>query len=310
MLTLHRAWFAAVVVVSASLPAAGQDENQFKTFFEGKSIVVKMDMPATQQGVDIFPDARQTIDLKQYSQRVKSFGIAIKKGDSVLITRVHVKDKLIEFQLAGGGYGTFGDDTGSVYVAPVPKSQREKDLENWLKTESDPYRRARMQRELDDLRTARERQDAANKATAATASEAKKARIANDRLHSGSRFNIRYNEGVPVGMGPDGVMRALSDYVDFTFAGDQHAAAAPQPSALAAGAAAPAGLQKGVPAPAGLQKGMTMTDVERLLGKADKTSTKTEGSLKIVTATFTRGDQVISADFIEGVLVKYSISSR
>jgi hypothetical protein len=331
MPTLHRALFAAVVVVSASLPAAAQDENQFKAFFEGKSIVVKLDMPATQQGVDIFPDARQLIDLKQYSQRVKSFGIAIKKGESVLITRVHVKDKLIEFQLAGGGYGTFGDDTGSVYVAPVPKSQREKDLEKWVKTEDDPYRRARLQRELDDLRTARERQDAANKATAATAAEAKKARIANDRLHSGSRFNIRYNEGVPVGMGPDGLMRALSDYVDFTFAGDQHEAGPPQtsarpapgaaapagpqegvpaPAGLQKGVPAPAGLQKGVPAPAGLQKGMTMADVERLLGKPDKTSTKTEGSLKIVTATFTRGDQVISADFIEGVLVKYSISSR
>ena len=300
MLTMQRALFAAVVVVSASLPAAAQDESVLRDFFEGKSIVVKMDMPATQQGIDIFPDARQAIDLRQYSQRVKSFGIAIKKGESVMITRVHVKDKLIEFQLGGGGYGTFGDDTGNVYVAPVPKSQREKDLEKWVKTEDNPYRRAQMQRELDALRAQREQQDATNKANAASASEAKKSRIANDRLHSGSRFNIRYNEGVPVGMGPDGIMRALSDYVDFTFAGDQRAAAPPQTTAQPV-AAAPMG---------GLQKGMALADVERILGKADKTSTRTEGSLKIVTATFSRGDQVVSADFIEGILVKYSISSR
>jgi hypothetical protein len=301
MLTMHRALFAAVVVVSASLSAAAQDESVMRDFFEGKSVIVKMDMPATQQGIDIYPDARQAVDLRQYSQRVKSFGVAIKKGESVMITRVHVKDKLIEFQLAGGGYGTFGDDTGSVYVASVPKSQREKDLEKLVKTEDDPYRRARMQRELDDLRTARERQDAANKASASTASEAKKARIANDRLHSRSRFNIRYNEGVPVGIGPDGVMRALTDYVDFTFAGDQRSAAPAQTPAPPIAGSSPV---------AGLQKGMTLADVERLLGKADKTSTKTEGSLKIVTASFTRGDQVISADFIEGVLVKYSIASR
>jgi len=295
MLTLHRALFAAVVVASASLPAAAQDEAVLRDFFEGKSVTVKMDMPASQQGIDIYPDARQAVDLRQYSSRVKSFGIAIKKGDSVLITRVHVKDKLIEFQLAGGGYGTFGDDTGDVTVVTVPKSQREKDLEKMVKTEDDPARRRRLQRELDDLRTARERQDAANKASAATASEAKKARIANDRLHSGSRFNLRYNEGVPVGMGPDGVMRALQEYVDFSFASDQHTVAAP-PSKTAQ--------------PATLQKGMSFADVERMLGKADKTTEKTQGALKTVTATFTRGDQVIVADFIEGVLVKYSISSR
>jgi hypothetical protein len=299
MLTMPRALFAAVVVVSASVSAAAQDESVMRDFFEGKSIVVKMDMPATQQGIDIFPDARQAVDLKQYSQRVKSFGIAIKKGESVMITKVHVKDKLIEFQLGGGGYGTFGDDTGSVYTPSVPKSQREKDLEKWIKTEDDPSRKARMQRELDALRTERERQDAANKAASASATEAKKARIANDRLHSGSRFNIRYNEGLPVGMAPDGVMRALSDYVDFTFAGDQRMAAPPQMNA-----------QPSATPVTGLQKGMSLADAERLLGKADKTSTKTEGSLKIVTATFTRGDQVISADFIEGILVKYSISSR
>jgi hypothetical protein len=301
MLTMHRALFAAVVLVSASVSAAAQDESVMRDFFEGKSVVVKMDMPGTQQGIDIFPDARQAVDLKQYSQRVKSFGIAIKKGESVMITRVHVKDKLIEFQLGGGGYGTFGDDTGSVSTPSVPKSQREKDLEKWIKTEDDPYRRARMQRELDALRTGRERQDAANKAASAGATEAKKARIANDRMHSGSRFNIRYNEGLPVGIGPDGVMRALSDYVDFTFAGEQRMPAPPHMSAEPSAAA---------PAPAGLQKGMSLADVERLLGKADKTSAKTEGSLKIITATFARGDQVISADFIEGILVKYSISSR
>ena len=59
-----------------------------------------------------------------------------------------------------------------------------------------------------------------------------------------------------------------------------------------------------------LKKGMSLAEVEQALGKADKTTEKAEGSLKIVTATFTRGDQVISADFIEGILVKYSISSR
>jgi hypothetical protein len=307
MLTMHRALFAAVVVVSASVSAAAQEESVMRDFFEGKSVVIKMDMPATQQGVDIFPDARQAVDLKQYSQRVKSFGIAVKKGESVMITRVHVKDKLIEFQLDGGGYGTFGDDTGSVSTPSVPKSQREKDLEKGIKTEDDPYRKARMQRELDRAAHRRERQDAANKAASASATEAKRLGSPAIACTADRDSASVTTKASPSACGRTSVMRALSDYVDFTFADDRPSHTAPQMNAQPSAAA---------PAPVGLQKAAganLRTDVARGSSgcwKADQTSTKTEGSLKIVTATFTRGDQEISADFIEGVLVKYSISSR
>jgi hypothetical protein len=300
MLTADRVLLTVGLVAVAVVPAAAQSDADLRDFFEGKSVVVKIDMPATQQGIDVFPDARRAIDLGQYSSRIKSFGVAIRNGESVMITRVRLKDKLIEFQLAGGGYGTLGDDTSSsVYTPSVPKSQREKDLERLVKNEDDPARRRRLQRELDDLRTTRARQDAANTAAASTATEAKKARIANDRLHSGSRFNVRYQNGVPPGLGPDGVMRSLADYVEFPFATDRREVTAPAPTAA-------------LPPPQMdvLRKGMTFADVERALGKADKTSEKAEGALKIVTATFTRGDQIISAEFIEGILVKYSISSR
>src|SRR5258708_1948993 len=154
--------------------------------------------------------------------RVKATGIAIRSGESVLVTKVRVKDKLIEFQLAGGGFGTFGDDTSSsVSVPSVSKSNRERDLERLVKDETDRDQKRRLQRELDDLRNDRQREDGRNRAAAVTAEEAKKTRIATTRLHSGSRFNIRYNEGVPRGLGPDGVMRALAEYVDFPFARDR-----------------------------------------------------------------------------------------
>ena len=139
-----------------------------------------------------------------------------------------------------------------------------------------------------------------NKAAGATASELKKSRIATERLHGGSRFNIRYNEGVPVGMGPDGVMRALADYVDFSSVSDQRMASAPLVNAQPAA----------TPLIVALQKGMSLADVERLLGRADKTSQRNEGSLTVLTAIFERGDQIVSAEFVEGILVKYSISSR
>jgi hypothetical protein len=303
MLTLQRATVAACLLVGSAAPVLAQSEGQLKQFFEGKSVRVKIDMPASQQGVDVFPDASRPMDFSQYSQRLKSFGVSIRNGDSVMVTLVRVKEKVIEFQLAGGGYGTFSDDTTtSSYVAGAPKTQREKDLEKWVKDESDPARKRRLQRELDDLRNERAREDARNKTVAETASEAKKSRIAEARLHGGSRFNLRYQNGVPPGLGPDGIMRALEEYVEFPFATDRR----PGPVAREEYRPAPP------PAPASgdLRKGMLLADVEASLGRAEKSALRNEGTLKVVTNTYARGDQTITAEFVEGVLIKYSISSR
>ena len=284
-----------LALAAAAAPAFAQSEPALKDFFEGKSVRVKIDMPASQQGIDVYPDARRPINFDQYSARLKATGIAIRAGDAVLVTKVHVKDKLIEFQLAGGGYGTFGDDTdGSVHTSPTPKSNREKDLERLVKSETDAARKRRLQRELDDLRGDRRREDSRNQAAAAAASEAKKMRIAETRLHGGSRFNIRYQEGVPPGLGADGIMRALAEYVDFPFAAD---AAAERP-------------RTPLPSGAAIRKGMTLAEVAEALGAPEQTTARMEGTLRVVAATYTRQDQRISAEFVEGVLVRYSIASR
>src|SRR5262245_45619482 len=298
MQNAHRAVeLAAIFVIATAAPALAQNEGALKDYFEGKSVRVKLDMPATQEGIDVYPDARRPLDFGVYSSRIKSYGIALKNGDSVMITRVRVKEKVIEFQLGGGGYGTFGDDTGTVSATTASKSNREKDLERAIKSEKDPDRKRRMQRELDDLRREREREDALNRNIAASATEANKARIAEKRLQGGSRFNIRYQNGVPPGLEPAGIMRALEEYVDF-----------------AATTARPGGPQREVlpmAAPGGdIRKGMSIQGVERILGKPTKTSTRTEGTLKVVNSTYARGDEIISAEFVGGVLTKYSISSR
>jgi hypothetical protein len=302
----HRLLLPVFAFAVFCAPAFAQSEPELKDFFEGKTVIVKLDMPATQEGIDVFPDARRAIDFAQYSARLKTTGIAIRNGESVLITKVRVKDKLIEFQLGGGGYGTFGDDTGSVSVATTPKSRRERDLEKLVKEETDRDRQRRLQRELDDLRNERERDDVRNKATAASAEEAKKARIATTRLHSGSRFNIRYNEGIPRGLGADGIMRALAEYVEFPFAADR------RPPAPAPGSRVTAQPMLPEPGATGgaIRKGMTPAEVEDSLGKPDKTSNRMEGTLRVVTSTYSRGDQVVTAEFVEGVLIKYSIASR
>jgi hypothetical protein len=299
MQSSHRAVLTVCFAAVAS-PALAQNEAALREYFEGKSVRVKIDMPATQEGIDVYPDARRPLDFGVYSNRVKSYGIAVRNGDSIMVTRIRVKEKLIEFHLGGGGYGTFGDDTGTVTATTVPKSNREKDLERTIKTEKDADRKRRMQRELDDLRRDREREDSMNRNIAASASEANKARIAEKRLHAGSRFNIRYQNGVPPGLEPAGIMRVLEEYVDFASAtGRPQPQRGPQPREII-----PFG------STGDIRKGMLLADVEQILGKPTRSAPRNEGTLRVVSATYTRGDQVITAEFVEGVLIKYAIASK
>ena len=296
---------ATLCALLAAPGAFAQSEAALKEYFEGKSVIVKLDMPAAQTGVDVNADARRPIDFGEYSARLKANGVAIRSGESVMVTKVKVKDKLIEFQLAGGGYGTSDDDTStSVYVPSTPKSNREKDLERAVKEETDSARKRRLQRELDDLRHEREREDQRNKAAAELASEQKRQRIAEQRLHGGSRFNIRYQDAVPPGVTPGGIMAALADYVEFPFADDAAARPGRFEADLARATAATAS------SPMSLRKGMSWDDVRHALGEPQKTADRMEGRLKVTAATFTSGDHQIDADFVEGVLVKYSISSK
>jgi hypothetical protein len=292
---------AACVVAALSTPSAQTNEAALKQFFEGRTVTVRMDLPGTSAGVDVFPDARQPMDLDQYSARIKANGVAIHSGDPVMITKVHVKEKVIEFQLGGGGFGTFGDDTStSVYVPSTSKSEREKRLERELKDEQDARRKREIRDELDRLRREREREDERNRAAATVAEEQKRVRIAQQRLHSGSRLNIRYQNGVPPGLQADGVMRALEEYVDFGALG--RPAANDRPPAVV----------KHRPSPDGgvLHKGMTRQEVDAALGRPERESQHMEGTLRVVTAVFTRGDQRVEAEFVEGVLIRYAIASR
>lgn len=296
------AWWrvvAAICLTLAARPAYAQNEAALKEYFEGRTVVVRMDMPATSAGVDVYPDARRALNFSDYSDRIKASGVALRPGDSVMITRVRVKDRLIEFQLGGGGFGTFGDDTTtSVYVPSTPKSKREEDLEKAVKNETDAARKRRLQRELDDLRAERRREDSRNDVVKAAAEEQKKQRIAEQRLHGGSRFNIRYQNGVPPGMEPAGIMRALAEYLEFPFAEDVRRA---EPRTGSAEPRRSAGA---------IRKGMTLAEVEDSLGRAEKTGERSEGTLRVVTATFSRDDQRITAEFVEGVLIRYSIASK
>lgn len=184
---------------------------------EGRMVVVKIDLPGTQLGVDVYPGRDQPLDMKSYSQRLKDYGTALSEGDRVLITKVKVNKDHIEVQLGGGGYGTMRDDTDTTVMAtPAGKSRREKDLEDQLRDETDARERRRLRERLDDLRDEREREDGDNRAMAAEASARKAERVDERRGQGGSRFNIRYAGVVPAeAQTAEAVMAALARYVRF-----------------------------------------------------------------------------------------------
>jgi hypothetical protein len=208
-----------VTLLAASAPfLLGQSEAELKRAFEGTRVTVKIEMPATQRGIDLHLGDAQPIDFRQYSTRIKQYGTALRPGDSVLVTTVKVNDDLIEFQLGGGGYGTVVDDTSeSVYVPHVQKTSREKELEKQIDRETDPGKRKRLKNELSDLRSRRQRDNQVAQALGAQASQAKRAHIREKAVDSGSRFNLRYGKRelkreIPT---PEQIKQALSQWVDF-----------------------------------------------------------------------------------------------
>ncbi len=210
----------ALVLVSLLIPplaAHAQSEAALKEYFEGRTVKLKLAMPGTEDGVDVYPGTAKPLDFPRHAARLKDYGTALRSGDQALVTKLKVKSKLIEFQLDGGGYGTSGDETSSsVNVASAPRTKREQNLEAELKREQDPVRRRAMKEELDDLKARRAREDARNRAAVAEAQETKKANIRQRRLEGGSRFNIRYKDGVPAtAITPEAIKQALAAYVDF-----------------------------------------------------------------------------------------------
>lgn len=209
--------FATVFIFVTAVFVSAQTENDLKRYFEGMRVEIRIDMPATKDGINVYPEKEQVIDFNNYGDLIKNNGIALREGDSIMITKIKVKDKHIEFQLGGGGYGTFGDESvPSTYVSATSKSYRERWLEKNIDSETDKYRRNRMRDELYYLRRDRERQDDYNRAQAVEAAEIAKVRIQEKRLQGGSRFNIRFDRKLGTNdLTPQAIMDSLSQYVYF-----------------------------------------------------------------------------------------------
>ena len=305
--------------------AHAQNEAALRAAFEGKQVTVKVDMPATSKGIDVFPQDQMPVNWREVANRMKEYGTALKPGQQVMITKVVVKkDSHIEFQLGGGGWGTFGDhmnSSSSVSATTESESSEEKALKARIKQAQGPTERKRLEKELNNVRTARERENSKAKAEAAQANEAREANLRVKRAESGSRFNIRYKNGIPpYYLTPEGIAEALAQYVEIPgiriVASGDNAAAPAAANALTAGSTSSGQAVTSTTAPAtgsaqavlALKKGLTVAEVEALLGPANSANEVKEGSMTVMKRVYKVDGKKVAASFVGGVLIDFTIS--
>jgi len=306
----------AVLLFTVALSLSGFAEQgtgqlTLQSYFVGRQVTLQIDMPGTQQGVDLRMDRDDPMDWKQYSNRLKQFGPALRSGDKSTITTLVVKKNLIEFQLDGGGFGTFwDDDTTTVTPYHVDKSNYEKQLERDIRDTTDPQRRRDLQRELDRVRSRREREQRSDDRAAQIASQLKAQQVADKRTRGGSRFNLRWTGSIPQDqLTPDAVVKMLEAYVDFGDMQSQKPILTPRAQNTTPNAPPAAGA--GSTAITQIKRGMPIGDVSNLLGLGRQLSQSTsEEGLKTQIFEYLPTDYRVEVTYVDGIVVRYSINSR
>jgi hypothetical protein len=302
----------ALVAISATA-ARAQNERALRETLEGKTVTVKVDMPATSKGIDLFPEESMPINWRDVAQRLKDNGTSLKIGQTIMITKVVVnKDSHIEVQLGGGGYGTFGDNMSngsSVSTSDETESKLERQLKDSVKTAPSPAKKKQFEKDLANARGERERENARARAAATAANEAREANLRIKRAESGSRFNVRYKHGIPAdAMTPNGVMQVLAQYVDFAGAAMSTSAIASARNANASATAA-AGAGSGN-ALLNIKKGLSIAEVEAMFGPANTASESKEGTLTVMKRTYNYDGKKITTQFVNGVMIDYAIAPQ
>jgi hypothetical protein len=87
------------ILLATTLSVSAQSETDLKNYFQGKSVTVRIDMPATSDGVNVYPERSQSLDYNEYNQRLARNGASIQRGHTATVSKVRVKGNHIEVQL-------------------------------------------------------------------------------------------------------------------------------------------------------------------------------------------------------------------
>jgi hypothetical protein len=86
------------LIGSTVVSVSAQTEGDLKKYFEGKQVTFRIAMPATKDGVNVYPERAQSLDYNEYSERLKDHGESIQRGEVATITKLRISDRSIEVQ--------------------------------------------------------------------------------------------------------------------------------------------------------------------------------------------------------------------
>lgn len=203
----------ALALTFLAWPAAAEEYDALRQGLEGRFVVVDVDLPASERGLDLRFDKPEPFNEGEHLGRLRQYDVAIRRGDPVQVTRVKVKGDHIEFQLEGGGFDWASQATTKSYTA-IPKSSREKELDRMIKDETDRGRKHDLEDERNDLRRERERRDDWQRREIEEYNVRAHERDLERAMRSGSRINLRFKKQVPSdALTPGGLMRLLEPWV-------------------------------------------------------------------------------------------------
>lgn len=307
----------AGLLAGSTVAAQAQDEAHLRQALEGQRVTLAIDMPASTDGVDIYPGTSRPVDFQKYGGRLKKYGAAIKSGESALITRVKVRGDHIEIQLDGGGYGSFGDaldnlgnsagtDSGTAHQAK---------LANDRATRLAAGSRFNIQYPNDvtpDVLTAESVVQALREYAAF--SESFMAALApaepSNSVAAGSSRSGQTPAAIKKGMSLSDIELIAGKPVASSSTGNvvtnRYSTASGNVEVDYFNEIAVAVRSIGSQSAGTLHKGMSQAEVEALAGQAVATKTQDQ----VVTKTYNWRDGTLEADYFNGILVGYRISSR
>jgi hypothetical protein len=86
-----------------TISAQAQSARDLQTFFEGKQVTLRIDMPRTSSGINVYPERAQALDYREYTARLRAHGVALKGGSCAEINQLKVKSNHLELQLGTAG---------------------------------------------------------------------------------------------------------------------------------------------------------------------------------------------------------------
>jgi hypothetical protein len=188
-------WLIAVLALCTHA-AVGQDDsdNLIRKALVGRHVLVKMDLPAINSGVDFVLDNTDvSYNSNKCNNLLKQYGVAVKNGTKSRITDVRVSNRGIELDLDGGGMPTHDWVVGSLKLVepePMAKSDREVELERQVASDTSPSHAVQLRADLEYERQRRLAQDERNREAFRRAESLRRQYIDENRANWGSKVVV------------------------------------------------------------------------------------------------------------------------